>query len=131
MSFNDLKYSVTDWIKERRYASGALPLIIICVILGGCVIWIGSFFVGGDSYSNSPPVLSARDVEAQRITQELHADQRFIHVQAAASLVDENGIEITGEVYKRVDRAALDGAVKQITSTYTVTIGEVLVMESQ
>lgn len=131
MNFNDLKYSVIDWIKERRYANGPLPLILICVILGGCVLWIGSFFIGGDSYTNAPPVLSPRDVEARRITEELHADQRFIHVHAGPAPEDENGIEVTGEVYKRADRVALDGAVKQITSTYTVTIGEILVMDNQ
>lgn len=131
MNFNDVKYSVIDWIKERRYASGPVPLIIICVILGVCLIWIGSFFIGGDSYSNTPPVLSARDVEAKRINEQLHVNERLIHVWAGPAPDDENAIVISGEVHTRADRAALENAVKQITSTYSVSIGEILIMSGQ
>lgn len=130
MNVNELRYKVTDWFKERRYAQGKLPLIVICVVLALCSLWIASFFVGGSRYGTPTPVFTPRDLEARRITEELKADDRFQHVNASASFDNDTDIVITGEVYTPADRAALEARVRQITSTYTVSIGEIVVMNA-
>ena len=130
MRFDDLKQSVLDWFRDKRYAQGRAPLIVISIVMAACLIWIGSFFVGGESYEPREIELSPRHVEAARITQELKADERFRHVDASPSPDNENMLVINGEVYTKADRAALEVKVKSLTSTYTITIGEVLAMDS-
>lgn len=128
MDLDGLRYAVTDYVKDRKYADGRLPLIVICVVLGLSLVWIGSFFVGGPSYRTPTPVLTPRDIEAGRINAELRTDERFMHVFAGPSHEDVNAIIVTGEVFTPEDLDALERRIKQITSTYAVSLGEILVM---
>jgi len=128
MAFDDVKRSVIDWFKDRKYAEGKAPLVVITVILAACLIWISSFFVGGDSYPVPTPPDSPREREIRRLTDELRTDERFMHVSAGPSDESENTIVITGEVYTRADKSALLARIKTLTSEFTIVDGEIVTM---
>lgn len=129
MAFDDVKRSVIDWFKDRKYAEGKAPLIVISVILAACLIWISSFFVGGDSYPMPTQPDSPRDREIRRLTDEIRTDERFIHIAAGPSEESESIITFTGSVYTRADKAALLARIKTLTSAeFTIVDGEIHVL---
>ncbi len=129
MRLDDVKYNVILWFKDKRYAQSVVPLIVVSVLLGASVLWIGSFFIGGDSYPMPKPPDSPRHREAALITEQLNADERFRFVSAAPAPDDEQTIVISGEVYTKADKAAVAARVRELTSTFTLRLDEILAMD--
>lgn len=120
MDLQRVKYAVRDFVVEKKYAQGKAPLIAISCVLGVCLIWILSFFFGGESYIQPKPPDSPRHREAAAITASLVTDERFRHLSVVPADDDENTLVVTGEVYTKADKIALKARVATLTSTYTI-----------
>lgn len=120
MDLSRVKYAARDFFTERKYAQGKMPLIAVSCVLGVCVIWILSFLLGGESYVQPKPPDSPRHREAAAITAQLAADERFRHLSVIPADDDENALVVTGEVYTKADKIALQARVAGLTSTYTI-----------
>lgn len=120
MQIDRVKYAVLDFVNERKYARGPIPIAVISVVLVGCLIWIATFLFGGESYRLHAPSDTPSQREATAITQKLHEDARFRYLAVVPADGEENTLLITGEVHTRADRTALVSFMGTIESSFTV-----------